>query len=234
MATRSKSNRGTRLQIGASVLSAARLVDTRLVKDRLGRFEQMHRTYAAAQRKVDTAEEELSAAEARIVACDAAQDEAVNALAAALAGEGHARRNPFEAFGAPPPSMIMRLPVPEEAGAVHQLVTVIQRSKTASVSKATLAAAQAADKAARAVEEALGPLAKLEENVRHARRTRESVVPGWESALAALRRGTRAAADEGAPDLHARLFPPVVRAAPKSKPPEAEQPPAVTETPNAA
>jgi hypothetical protein len=233
MATRRKSSPGTPLQLGASVLSAARLVDTRLVKDRLGRFVQMHRTYVAAQRKVDAAEAELRAAEARVTARDAAQDHAVEALAAALAGEGHTRRNPFETFGASPPSVIMRLPFTEEPAAVHQLVAAIERSKTASVSKATLKAAQAADKAASAVEEALGPLAELEEDVRHVRRTRDSVVPGWESALAALRRGARAAADEGATDLYTRLFPPVVRAAPKTKPAE-DQPPAATQTPNAA
>jgi hypothetical protein len=167
------------------VLSAARLVDTRLVKERLGRFEEMHRTYAAAQRKVDAVEEELAAAQARVAACDAVQDQAVEALAAALAGEGHARRNPFETFGAPSPSVIMRLPFTEEPAAVQQLVAAIEGSRTVSVSKATLAAAHAADKAARAVEEAVGPLAKLEDAVRHARRTRDSVVPGWEAPAAA-------------------------------------------------
>jgi hypothetical protein len=57
---------------------------------------------------------------------------------------------------------------------------------------------------------------------------------GWESALAALRRGARAAADEGAPDLYATLFPPVARAVTtKSKAPE-EEVPAVSQTPTAA
>ena len=233
MATRRKSSPGMRLRLGASVLSAARLVDTRLVKERLGRFEEMHRTYAAAQRKADAVEEELAAVQARVAACDAVQDQAVEALAAALAGEGHARRNPFETFGAPSPSVIMRLPFTEEPAAVRQLVAAIEGSRTVSVSKATLAAAHAADKAARAVEETVGPLAKLEDAVRHARRTRDSVVPGWESALAALRRGARVAADEGATDLYARLFGLVARATPRSKPAE-EQVPPVTQAPKAA
>ena len=61
---------------------------------------------------------------------------------------------------------------------------------------------------------------------------RDAVAQGWESALAALRRGTRAAGDEGAPDLHATLFPPVVRVV-KSKAP-AEEPPAASGTQTAA
>jgi hypothetical protein len=59
------------------------------------------------------------------------------------------------------------------------------------------------------------------------------VSQGWESALAALRRGTRAAADEGAPDLDAALFLPAARAVTKSKAPE-EEVPTVTATPTAA
>lgn len=39
-----KASSGTRLQLGASVLAAARAVDTHLVKDRLRHFEQVHRT----------------------------------------------------------------------------------------------------------------------------------------------------------------------------------------------
>jgi len=50
---------------------------------------------------------------------------------------------------------------------------------------------------------------------------------------AALRRGTRVAADEGAPDLDATLFAPVARAATKNKAPE-KQVPTVSQTPAAA
>ena len=93
-------------------------------------------------------------------------------------------------------------------------------------------AAQAADKAAIVVEETLAPVAKLQDSVRHARRMRDALGQGWESALAALRRGAHAAADEGAPDLYAALFPPT-RATTKSKAPE-EQVPTATEPPTAA
>jgi hypothetical protein len=228
MAVRMKrTSPGTRLQVGASVLSAARAVDTRLVKARLGRFERVHQQYVNAQRKVDVAESQLRTVQARLAECDAVQDEAVETLARALVADGQPRGNPFDVFGAPAPGTLTRLPFAEEAQAVHQLVAVVQRSKT--VSKATIQAAQAADKAARVVEQALAPVAKLQESVRDARRMRDAVGQGWESALAALRRGTRAAADEGAPELDATLFPPVVRATTKNKAAE-EQVPTVTQT----
>ena len=57
-----------------------------------------------------------------------------------------------------------------------------------------------------AVEEALAPIAKLEKTVADARRTRDAIAKVWESALAALRRGARSAADDGAPDLYPTLF----------------------------
>ena len=230
-----KGSPGIRLELGASVLSAARAVDTRLVKDRLDRFAGVHRTYVNAQRKVDAAEAQLRAAQAHLAECDAIQDEAVETLARALVADGQPRGNPFDAFGAPAPGTLTRLAFAEEAAAVHQLVAAVQRSKD--ISKATIQAAQAAEKAANIVEEELAPVEKLQETVRDARRTRDAVGQGWESALAALRRGARAAADEGAPDLYATLFPPVARPVAKSKAP-GEQAPTVpqtpTETPTAA
>jgi hypothetical protein len=221
---------GLRLDVGASVLSAARAVETRLVKDRLGRFERSHQQYVAAQRKVEAAESQLRAAQARLAECDAVQDEAVETLARALVADGQPRGNPFDAFGALPPGKLTRLAFIEETQAVHQLVTAVQRNK--SVSEATVQAAQAADKAARVVEQALVPVAKLQDTCRDARRTRDAVAPGWESSLGALRRGARAAADDGAPDLHAILFPPVVRAVAKTKPQQVEV--AAVPTPPAA
>src|SRR5438552_14368644 len=123
-----KTSPGTRLQVGASVLSAARAVDTRLVKDRLGRFERAHRSYVNTQRKVDSAESQLRAAQARLAECDAVQDEAVETLARALVTDGQPRGNPFDVFGAAP-GTLTRLPFSEEAEAVHDLVAAVQRNK---------------------------------------------------------------------------------------------------------
>ena len=220
---------GMRLQLGVSVLAAARAVDTRLVEARLASFDRAHRSYVSAQREVDTAESQLRAAQARLAECDVIQDEAVETLARALVGDGKPRANPFEPCGAPPPSALTRLPFAEAAQAVHQLVAAVQRGKGAS--PVTLEAATAAAEAARTVEEACAPTASLQDTVRDARRMRDAVAQGWESALAALRRGCRAAADDGAPDLYATLFPPVVRTRPK-KP--AEELPSAAQTEPAA
>ena len=210
-----KRSPGMRLQRGASVLSAAEAVDTRLVKDRLASFERVHRGFVNAQRKLDAAEAELRRVQARLDAQGAVQSQAIDALAGALVAEGQPLTNPFEAFGAPSRSGFDRLGYGEEAGAVHQLVAAVLRSKAPS--KAVIQAAQAAEKAAVSMERALGPTAKLQDKIDHARKFRDTVGQDWDAALSALKRGARSAADEGAPALYARLFPPVVRAAPKGK-----------------
>jgi hypothetical protein len=222
---------GTRLQLGASVLTAAKAVDTRLVKDRLQLFEHVHRSYASAQKKVDTAEGSLDAAQRRLAELDQLQDEALEKLACTVATDGAPRKTPFESLGAPPPNKIMRLPFAEEAAAIHQLVVLVLRSKTAS--EATIKAAKAVDKAASIVEEAIVPIAKLENAVRDARHLRDTVAQKWESAYAALRRGTRAAADEGGPELDGLLFPPIVRPVTKKKAQEEQPAPAVQQAPPA-
>ena len=117
---------GLRLKIGASILSAARAIDTRPVKERLGRFEREHRRYVEAQQKVAAMELKLRAAQARLSQCDADRDEAVEGLACALVGDGHRIRNPFAAFGALSPSKLARLPFADEAEAVHRLVAAIR------------------------------------------------------------------------------------------------------------
>jgi hypothetical protein len=103
------------------------------------------------------------------------------------------------------------------------------------LSEATTRAAGAADKAARDLDDALVPMAKLQDNARDARRTRNAVGQTWEAAITALRRVARAAADEGAPDLYTTLFPTVTKAVVKPKPPdEAPKEPPTSATPNAA
>jgi hypothetical protein len=195
---------GVRLGAGASILAAAKAIDTRLVKARLAAFERAHGAYGAAQRKVDAAEGQLSAAQSRLSERDAVQDEAVETLARALVADGQPRVNPFATFGAAAPTAIMRLPIMEETKAIHALVAAVQRNKK--LSKPTLQAAQALDKAVHAVEQALQPLDALDAAVRAARHTRDAIGQTWDTALAALKRGARAAADDGAPQLYATLF----------------------------
>ncbi|MFI5365257.1 MAG: hypothetical protein ACHQ4J_06500 [Candidatus Binatia bacterium] len=195
---------GSRLEAGASILAAARTTDTRLIKDRLAAFERAQRAYTDAQQKVDALEVELTAAQRGLSECDAAQDAAVEVLARALVGDGQPRTKPFEAFGAPSPAAILRLPVVDKAKVLAALVTAVQCTKT--VSKATLQVARDVDKAVRAVEQALAPIDKLTATLREARRTRDAAGADWDAALATLKRGARAASDDGAPQLYAILF----------------------------
>ena len=195
---------GGRLQTGAAIFAAARAVDTRLVKARLAAFEQAHRSYAEAQAKVDAAEIQLRGAQAKLGECDVALTEGVDVLARSLIFDGQDRRNPFAAFGAPPPSKVISLLPADKAKAMHQLVAAVQRNKKAS--KTTLQAAQAMEKAAAAIEQALLPVEKFQALVRDTRHTRDATAQSWESTLAALKRGARAAADAGAPQLYTTLF----------------------------
>ena len=238
-----KSRNGTpfRLRRGESVLSAARALDTSLVKARLERFERAHQEYADAQQKLEAAEGQLRTAEGRVETCDAVQDKAVAALAGALIADGQPIANALAPFGAPPIGKLTRLLPGKEAEAVHDLVAAVQRDGR--LSAATLKAAQAADKAARAVEQALVPLQKMQRGVREAQRMRDVRAQAWDTALAALRHDAQAAARDGMPQVYAALFPPsrptakpktpAVNPTPVTEPPAAPPAPA-TETPNAA
>ena len=214
-----------RLRLGESVLFAARATDTSLVKNRLERFERAHQDYVEAQQKIDAAEAQLRAAESRLADCDAVHDKAVVALSGVLIGQGQRARNPFVSFGGLTPRKITRLPFAEEAVAVHQLVAAMQRDQ--SLGEAALKAAHAAEKAARAVEQALVPFEKMQEGVREARRMRDVHAQAWDSALAALRHDARAAARDGAPQLYAALFPPTH---PGGKPKTPADPPPAPDT----
>jgi len=217
MATKTKFSPGSRRATGVAILAAARAVDTRLIKGRLAAFEKVQRDYIAAQSDVENEDARLRAAQTRVGECDAAQDEAVESLARALVADGQPRANPFASFGTPAPSSLGKLPPADEAKAIHRLVATVQRNKT--ISKATLQAAQAADKAAKAVEQALLPLDKLQTALKTARHTRDAIGQSWESALAALKRGARSAADDGAPQLYATLFQTLAQPNSKSKKP---------------
>jgi hypothetical protein len=200
-----------RLKLGVSVLAAARVLDTRLVKDRLRLFEQAHHDYVEAQRRVDAAQSAVDAARVRVLRLHAVQDHAVEDLARALTMDGYRRKNPFTRFGAASPSAIGRLAVADGVDTIELLVDAVLRTK--GVSQRTLQAAQSALDAARAVAQALDAVAKLGNGSRDARTRRDAIGRRWDGSLMALRRRARAAGDEGAPDLYATLFPPVRRTA---------------------
>jgi hypothetical protein len=194
----------SRLETGTVILAAAELVDTNLIKPRLTRFIDAHRSFIGAQRKVEVLEAELRDIQAQLALLDAEQDEAVENLARALVFEGQPRTNPFAAFGADSPSVVKKLTYAEEATVIHQLAATVQRAKA--VTQASRDAAQAAERAAQAVQAALAPAEKLEAALSKARHKREAVGERWDAALAALKTGARFAADEGAPQLYGTLF----------------------------
>ena len=219
-----KTSPGTRLEVGATVLAGARGADTSAVADRLERFEQAHRVYVAAQRKVDAADEQVRAVQTRVAQLDTVANEAIEALACALAMNGQPRKTPFDAFGVPGPGRLTHHSPPHKATAVHQLVGGVLRHK--GTTDTTKAAAEALEKAATDLEEALAPIVKLQATARDARRTRDAIGQKWESALTTLRRGALATSEE----LYTMLFQPAAKPA-KTK--AAEEAPTDAPTPSA-
>lgn len=219
----------TRLEIGAAIVAAARVVDTALIKPRLSTFTVAHRSYADAQGKVKAAEANLRAAQAKLGRRDLEVDDAVEALALALANEGQPRLKPFAAFGAGTPSSMRHLTARDKAAAVHQLVANVQRAKT--LSQKSCDAARAAEQAARNAEAAFLPIDHLEVSRRDLRRQRETIGRRWDTALTALRRETRSAADDGAPGLYPALFGWAARVSRKNGKPAPAPDPAPPATP---
>jgi hypothetical protein len=203
-----------RLKKGVAILAASEVVNVRLVQKRLGAFAEAQRTYAKAQRAVEAAEAALRANLGKLDACDVQQDEAVEQLVLALINDGQPRTSPFAAFAMPAPSTIRQLPCAEEAQAIHKLAGAVQQDHA--IGAAARRAAQEADDAAKKMDKALVLIEKLRASVRSAQQTRSGAGKTWSLALAALKRGARAAADDGAADLYMKLF--GTESRPKKKP----------------
>ncbi len=193
-----------RLETGATILAAAEVVDVSLVTARLTAFASAHRAYADAQRAVETAEVQLRTGQAQLAQRDAEQDEAVEELARALVVGGQPRSNPFAAVGGAAPSAVKLMPVADEARAIHKLAAAVQADPA--LGKPAQRAAQLADEAAQKVEVELATVDKLQAGLRAARDARATAGTSWDAALQALKRGSRAAADDGAPGLYKALF----------------------------
>ena len=204
MKTNKGINPARRLEMGAAILAAARVVDTTLVSARLAAFARAHRGYADAQQQVEAAEKQLRDSQVRLALRDAEQDRAVEILALRVANTGQPRSNPFAAFGIASPSTIKQMTPAAEAKAIHQLVTVIQQRK--GLGREVQTAAAAAEAAAKTVDTTAGAVQKLQSTWDTCRQARDGIGQIWAVALAALKRGARSAADEGAPDLYAALF----------------------------
>jgi len=221
---------GAQLKSGVAILAAARTVDTRLIKDRLAAFDHAQQSYTGAEAKVQHAEAELEKAAAHF---RSEQQDVVDALARALVADGQPLKNPFAAFGAAAPGTLMRMPPAEAAKALPQLIATMRHSKTQG--KATLQALTAAEKTMRALDQALIRIEAMRTATHHARAARDAVAQTWNAALGALKRGARAAADDGAPTLYGTIFDRPTHATSKNaKPAPAPQPapvPAPTTSP---
>jgi hypothetical protein len=238
MATK-KTGRGarTRLAFGAAILANARVVDTGRIGRRLTAFTTAHRNYAAAQKKLDGAEEALRAAGAQAARCEQEVDAAVEALALAMANDGHSRAKPFAALGAVTPSTVRNAAIGDKPDAVRQLAHAAQQSRAAG--RKTCDAARAAEQAADKLQAALIAVGPLELTVTATRSQRDTQGQAWDRTLSILRRDVRSAEDEGAAGLYGALFglrAPVARkvdrppATPPLPAPTAESPPPATST----
>ena len=218
------------LKAGAAILAAARTADTRLIKDRLAAFDRAHQGYADAHAQLLQAETALKTAQAEF---RTEQQGVVDGLARALLADGQPLRDPFAGFGAATTGALMHMPPGEAVKALPQLIATVRRSKT--LGKVTLQALPAAEKATHAMDQAATRMDDLRTAAHSAHATRDAVAQKWEAALAALKRGARAAADDGAPTLYATLFERPGRtngknhktaqpAAPLAAPPAAPQP----------
>jgi hypothetical protein len=204
---------GGRIDVGNAVMEAGKNADTRPVKGRFAVFTKNHRAYLRAEALVERHRARVAAQQATVGELDVIQDEAVDPLASALAGDGQNRTNPFKALGAPAPS------VPKSQGYGAEAVTLLALCKKVrklkGLSKASLRAVAAAERAARAVQAALEPIAALKKAEAAALQARDALAQPWETSFAALKRACRTAEDDGAHGLFAALFQPPADAAPK-------------------
>jgi len=191
----------TRLASGAAILAAARTVDTRLIKDRLAAFERAQQRYADAHAKVQKSEAELEQVQGQF---RTDQQTVVDALGRAPVADGQPLKNPFAAFGDTTMGQLLHMPPADVVKRLPQLMAAMRGSKIAG--KATLQALPNAEKVTGKMPQTLARIEALAAEARDGRFSREAVGQAWDAAFAALKRGARAAADDGATTLYATLF----------------------------
>lgn len=208
MATlQSGNNPGPRIEAGDHLLDVAASLGadrTKPVAPRLAAFAKQHAAYKKADAAVKSADEALRKAQQTVAEKDVAQDEAVERLAASLAGEGFPRANPFKPLGFDAPTVIKNKGYAAEAKDVQALATKVKSHKPALTAGSK--AADVAAKAAGAVVAALAPIAKHTSARTTAISKRDALEQPWETAFAAVKRGARAAEDDGAHGLFDALF----------------------------
>jgi len=200
----------SRIAAGEDVLRAAKHAHVKPVAAKLAAFAKTHAAYVKAEAVVEKARDALATQQRAVGEKDAVQDEVVDALASALAGDGFPRTNPFKPFGARAPSKLKVVAAVDEAEEAIALASKV--GKHAAASKASRGVAAKLTAASRAVIAAAKPLDGLAKRLAAAQADRDALALPWEKAFSVLKRAARAAGDDGAPGLYEALF---VRSAPK-------------------
>jgi hypothetical protein len=202
----SNNSPSSRVEVGNHLLSAAAALGARTkpIAVRLTTFRKTHATYAKADGAVKRADEKVRAQQAKVGEADVLQDEGVDTLASTLVGEGLPRLSPFKPFGFGPPGAIKKMGYGAEAEEVLRLADAVHKRKPALVKSKQAATALAA--AAKQVQATIVPLDKLLATRSAAISKRDALEQAWETAFASLKRGARAAEDDGAAGLFDALF----------------------------
>ena len=97
----------------------------------------------------------------------------------------------------------MKVGIADKVKQIRQLLGAIQRQKNLSAAALQV---EKLDQAAKAVEQGMARIEKLRGAIQEARHARDAAAKTWVNKLAALKRGARAAFDDGQPQLYATLF----------------------------
>lgn len=215
-------NPGARRTVGQSVLSAAKVLDTKRVKVRLAAFAKAHSAYVKAADKVLAAESVRDAAHAAVAEHDVAQDAALDALVLALVVAGAPRLSPLKGLSNVAPADLKKLAAPKQARELLRATEAI--TKRGGLSPALKRATKAAHDAATAVLKASVAVAPREKLYQESLAARDALGLPWETALAYLKRAARVAEDDGATGLYGALFTSAAPAPAKKKPAQKKQP----------
>lgn len=203
MATLQADNHVQRIEVGKLVLARAAHTDHQNLKSKRTAFARVHEQLSRAQAKLDQAEATLSSVTEALAEADLTQDDAVEALATTLVGDGQPRANPFRGLGVGSPAEVKRAGYAEEVKIINRLSHSLGRRKLGAASKKALKEALAA---ARGVTAALTRAAQQQEKVDEARTARDALVLPWVRAFSAYKRAARAAEDDGATGAFKSLF----------------------------
>lgn len=206
-----------RIQAGKILLTSAESLDTTLVAPHLAAFNETHTQFVAAVAAVDAAQAAVVAATDRLGEQANRLDAAFEKLLGQLVADGQPRLAPLAAWGADTPSAIRTAAPAVRIRSLQRLTTALIGDER--LSPASRAAATNCSAEALALDTALSGQTAAEDAAGDARNHRNALADRWDDAFAALKRGARAAADDGAPALYAALFDRIVRpASPRSRP----------------